>query len=147
MGSLNVPSGGLTYLDANCVVYHIERIAPYVSLLAPVFQAAESRAIRLVTSELTLLECLVKPVRARDAELERLFRSVLLDSAELALIAISRAVLESAVRLRADQGLKTPDAIHAASALAVGCAAFYTNDSDFRSVAGLRTQVLRDALD
>ena len=43
-------------------------------------------------------------------------------------------------------GLKTPDALHAATALRAGCALFITNDTDFRRVEGLPTVVLDDVV-
>ena len=51
---------------------------------------------------------------------------------------------EQAARLRAMTGLKTPDALHAATALAVGSTLFVTNDGGFRRVAGLPVAVLNE---
>lgn len=42
--------------------------------------------------------------------------------------------------------LKTPDALHAATALQAGCALFVTNDVGFRQVASLPLVVLDDLL-
>jgi predicted nucleic acid-binding protein len=55
---------------------------------------------------------------------------------------ITRAIVESAARLRAAHQLKTPDAIHAATALDCGCTLFVTNDAVFRRVPGLTVAVL-----
>ena len=41
---------------------------------------------------------------------------------------------------------KTPDAIHAATALNKGCTVFLTNDAALRKVPGLSTVVLKDML-
>ena len=62
------------------------------------------------------------------------------------LVPIARAVLERAAALRAATNLKTPDAIHAATALIEGCTLFVTNDALFRRVPGLNVTVLRDLL-
>ena len=35
MGSLNLPTGGLAYLDANSVIYSVEGVEPYRTLLDP----------------------------------------------------------------------------------------------------------------
>jgi predicted nucleic acid-binding protein len=47
-------------------------------------------------------------------------------------------IAESAARLRASLRLKLPDAIQAASALAINAAAIVTHDRDFSRVHSLR---------
>ena len=60
------------------------------------------------------------------------------------LLDASYQVFEDAARLRAETGLKTPDALHAATALLAGCALFITNDTDFRRVQWLPIVILND---
>ena len=74
-----------------------------------------------------------------------LFRSIFA-AAELDLIPATLAIWEDAARIRAGTGLATSDALHAATALSVGCALFVTNDTDFRRVPGLSSVVLDDLL-
>ena len=59
------------------------------------------------------------------------------DAREVSLIPATRDLWEDSARIRADTGLKTPDALHAATALRAGCALFVTNDTDFRRVDDL----------
>ena len=60
---------------------------------------------------------------------------------------MSQDVLRRAAQLRATiTRLRTPDAVHAATALEVGAALFVTNDYDFRGVPGLPVTVLQDLL-
>ena len=60
---------------------------------------------------------------------------------------ITEAVLRRGAQLRAAAPtLRTPDAIHAATALEAGCAMFLTNDTDFRTVPGLPVTVLNDVV-
>ena len=55
--------------------------------------------------------------------------------------------LREAARLRATiPGLKTPDVIHAATALLNGCALFVSNDTGFRRIPGLPLVLLDDVL-
>ena len=63
------------------------------------------------------------------------------------MVPATRRHWEETARLRAATGLKTPDALHAATALLAGCALFITNDADFRRVDGLPVTILDDLLD
>ena len=80
MGSLTIPASGLVYADTQAVIYSVETHAPYWSLLQPLWQAAQAGSITIVSSELTLMETLVGPLRNGDTLLltayEQLFRSV-----------------------------------------------------------------------
>jgi predicted nucleic acid-binding protein len=122
------------------VIYAVELISPYAALLGPLWSAAASGELTLVTSELTWLEALAKPLADGDQALERLFRAFL-GSREMRLIPTDLAMWERAARLRA-LGLRTPDALHAATALTASCDLFVTNDPVFRRVDGLRVTVL-----
>ena len=144
MGSLILPTSGSVYIDANSAIYAVEKIEPYYSFLAPLWPAAQIGQISLVTSELTWLETLVKPMRDGDAALELLFRAFL-TAREVELVPATLPLWEQAARLRA-LGLKTPDALHAATGLAVGCALFLTNDTIFLRVPGLPVTFLSAAI-
>ena len=133
MGPLTLPAGGSVYVDANAVIYSVERIEPYRELLAPMWHEAGAGRFTLASSELVVLETLVKPLREGNARLEMLFRSTFA-VAEMELIPATLAIWEDAAGIRAATGLKTSDALHAATALNVDCALFVTNDTDFRRV-------------
>ena len=146
MGQLTLPASGPVYLDADVIIYSVEKIEPYWSLLQPLWQAAQAGDFLLVGSDLLVLETLVKPIQAGDKELEQIFRQLLLASAEVQLYPITRPVLDQAVQLRAGLNLKSPDAIHAATALSVGCTLFLTNDKGFKRVPNLPVTILDQAL-
>ena len=145
MGEVEVLGNGPVYLDASAFIYSVERIEPYRTLLEPVWHRAQAGRFTVVSSELVVSEILVRPLREGNAVAESLFRS-LLGSNEVRLIAATRPLWEQTARLRAETGLKTPDALHAASAMQAGCTLFLTNDGDFRRVNGLPVSVLDDLL-
>ena len=145
MGALTLPTGGSVYIDANAIIYSVERIEPYRELLAPMWQDARAGRFALASSELVVLETLIKPLREGNARLEMLFRSIFA-AAEMDLIPATLTTWEDAARIRAATGLKTSDALHAATALSVGCTLFITNDTDFRRVQSLPIVVLDDLL-
>ena len=144
MGQLILPSAGSVYVDANTVIYAVEKIEPYSSFLAPLWSATANGQLSIITSELTWLETLTKPLKDGNAQLEQLFRTFL-TSREVTLIPATLAIWEAAARLRA-LGLKTPDALHAATGMAGGSSLFLSNDSVFLRVTGLPVTVLTEAI-
>jgi predicted nucleic acid-binding protein len=143
MGKLTLPKSGVVYLDANIVIYSVEKIAPYYTILEPMWRASQNGDFGLVSSELLLLETLVKPIKEADVTLENLFRELLLNSREFQLIPITIPILDSAAQIRATTRLKPPDAIHAATALSINnCTMFLTNDGAFQRVSELSVTVL-----
>ena len=142
MEALTIPSTGPVYLDASGFIYSVERIEPYRTLLEPMWRKAQAGQFVVASSDLSVLETLVKPLRERDTRLEQLFRS-LLNANEVQLVPTVRDLWESAAHLRAATGLKTPDALHAA-ARHVQCTAFITNDGGFRRVEDLPVVILDD---
>lgn len=142
---MTLPNKGLIYLDANALIYSVERVEPYRTLLNPMWQAAGEGAVTVASSGLTVIETLVKPIRDGNEEIEAQYREVF-EASVFRVLDMPLGVFEQAARIRAVAELKTADALHAASALQAGCDLFVTNDSAFRRVAGLPVVVLDDLL-
>ena len=64
MGSLTLPASGLVYIDTMTLIYTVERYPAYWPLLDPLWLAAQSGMIEIVSSELTLMETLVGPLKS-----------------------------------------------------------------------------------
>ena len=144
MDPLRLPSSGTVYVDANCVIYSVERIEPYDALLMPLWQAAAESRLSIVTSELTLLEVLVRPIRDQNEMLMSAFRAFLTGTRELSMIPVTTTILEQAAHIRAETGMRTPDAIHAATAIETQASLFVTNDPGLRRVSVLGVSVLSE---
>jgi predicted nucleic acid-binding protein len=140
---MTLPTTGFVYVDANSMIYTVEKHPDYGPLLRPMWLAAQAKQLEVISSELTLLECFVGPMKRNDSALLKDYESALLGT-EVRLLPITQSGLREGARLRATTNLKTPDAIHAATALQIGCALFVTNDRRFLSVAGLSVVVLDD---
>jgi predicted nucleic acid-binding protein len=100
-----------------------------------------------VTSVVTLLEVLVHPLRHGDEKLAEQYRGILLGAAGLRTVTLSTELAEEASRMRADHGLRTPDAIQLATSSHEGAAFFLTNDTRLPSVPGLTMLVLDELKD
>ncbi|MBD2773651.1 type II toxin-antitoxin system VapC family toxin [Iningainema tapete] len=146
MGQLNLPDSARIYIDTLVVIYTIEVNPNYWQLVQPLWQKFQAGQIELITSELTLMESLVIPFRQSNANLIDTYEQLLLSSV-LQLIPINQIILREAARLRAiTPSLKTPDAIHAATAITSGCTQFITNDRQLRTVANLPVVILDEVL-
>ncbi len=145
MGALTVPASGLVYIDTMTLIYTVERYPAYFPLLEPLWQTAQTGSIEIVSSELTLLEALVGPLKSGNATLVNAFEQALRGTS-MRLIPITQTILREAARLRATTKLRTPDALHAATAQKAACVLFVTNDVGFRCLASLPLVILDDLL-
>jgi len=143
VGKLNLPESSLVYLDTQIIIYSVEKHPNYWSLLQPMWQRSAIADIQLMSSELALLETLVAPLKNADVVLVKAYEKLLL-STEVQLMPITREILTEAARIRSQTNLKTPDAIHAATAIAHSCGIFLTNDYGFRRITSLPLVVLAD---
>lgn len=113
------------YLEAAPLIYLVEQVPPFAAQIRERLAQLDTRG---VSSELSLLECRIKPLREGDQALLEDFDGFFAGGL-IELIPISAAVLETATELRAHyRFLKTPDAIHLASASLSGCEIFLTHD-------------------
>lgn len=92
------------------------------------FHQARRVDLAAVTASLTFAELLVPSLRAGDESGARVVRRTLVSFPNLRVVDLSAAIAGEAARLRANHRLRTPDAIHAATALAAGADGFVTND-------------------
>lgn len=139
--------GGKAYLDANIFIYTLEAHPLWVPLLTDLFSGLYRHEFAASTSSLTLLECLVMPFKKNDPNLIKTYREALESSEFLSVAPINKQTLITGAHLRAQFGLKLPDAIHAATAMIQGCTAILTNDTGFKRVSGLQVFILSEWLD
>lgn len=144
MGQLTIQKSALIYVDTEAWIYKVEKVEPYLSVSAPIWQALRNKMAEIITSELTLLETLVKPTRDKNQEIIGRYKTILLFSRGVFVRPIDRAILDVATQIRASYNLKTPDAIHTATALLNKCNMFVTNDPIFKRVQGLNAVVLSE---
>jgi predicted nucleic acid-binding protein len=145
MGQLILPTSDSIYIDTSVAIYTIEGNPDYYSLLQPLWSKFYAGEIQIISSELILMEVLVVPLRNANNSLVADYEELLLSS-QVQLISINQSILRQAANLRATSNLKTPDAIHAATALSVSCNQFITNDKGFRNAPGLPVVILSEVL-
>lgn len=112
------------YLDSCLVIYLVEEHA----IFAPLFEThiANAQDLIFVVSDLTEMECLIMPFRKNNQQLVDKFHDWF---AKAEIVSLDKNVFHRAAKLRADfSGLKTPDALHLATAIYHDCDEFWTND-------------------
>jgi predicted nucleic acid-binding protein len=112
------------YLDSAAVIYAVEQVKPYAELVDSRLSADD---VVIVTSDLTRLECRVKPLRDENAAALKDFDDYFEGAVEV-MVGLSREVIDLATGIRAQYGFKAPDAIHLAAASWSNCDVFLTND-------------------
>lgn len=145
MGQLSFPLNAKVYLDTSPVIYSVEKHADYWQILVSLWQSLKAREIEVFTSELTLLETLVQPIKQNNQTLMTAYES-LLTATDIRLLPISLDVLRESANLRATQNLKTPDAIHAATAFSANCEYIVTNDDGFKRLSNINIITLDDLI-
>ncbi len=145
MGLLVIPSGSKVYVDTSVIIYTFEENIDYFNLLRPLWVKFQAQEIEIISSELVLMEVLVGPLRNKNKALVSDYEQLLLNSA-MQLIPINQSILRQAANLRATTNLKTPNAIHAATAISVNCDLFITNDKSFRNLSNLSIVILSEVL-
>jgi len=137
--------GGLPALafDTPLWVHWVEQNRRFLPAVTPLVRDLAEGRIVVVTSILAMVEILTE-VFARGDELRaRRYRDLFEDTEGIAVLDVDRAIGEGAARLRARYGLRTPDAIHLATAVAARAAAFVTTDRRLARVRELDVRVLR----
>ncbi|MEX6508789.1 type II toxin-antitoxin system VapC family toxin [Jiella sp. M17.18] len=132
------------YLDSNALISFVEVDDDPVIRL---FDVVEPGMAKLFTSELSLSEVLVGPLRDGDHSLVAAYEEFLISDESLTVLPIDRAVLRDAARLRAAFGGKTPDAIHVATAIASNCNVIVSSDQRLRMPKAISRIAVEDVGD
>ena len=127
------------FFDACIVIYQVEGADPFYSRVSEAVAAIRKGhpGLAYAVSRLSLLECLVRPLREGDAATIARYEEFF-TADDLEIVELTPRVIDLATRLRAAHGIRTPDAIQAACALTQrGRTIFMSGDASFRKVAGL----------
>lgn len=132
------------FIDTAPLIYWIEENPTYTPLLQPLFQEIENGEKSGISSFVTLLEVLVKPLRIGRKDLVRKYTELLLQNQYFTLLAIEEKVAEEAARIRAKhEKIRTPDAIQLAIARLENADVFLTNDNKMKNIVGIEIVSLK----
>lgn len=124
------------YLDSCIIIYLIEDYSPYRSKIIELL----SEGVKLYTSDLTRLECRVKPGQNMDLDLLEEYNSFFKNS--ILIQNITPEVIDKATKIRTKYKYKTPDSIHLAASIISGSDVFLTNDKRLNSFKEIEIKIL-----
>lgn len=126
------------YWDTCVLIYRLQTVEPWNRRIADTLAAVPEP--QLVVSELSRMECRIKPLREGDLDTLAVFDGFFAAPA-VSYAPLSRPVFDLAADLRAQHRLKIPDALHLAAAITARCDEFWTNDRAFEKAAKGRLTV------
>jgi predicted nucleic acid-binding protein len=129
-------------IDANVFLSIIGNEMVLIPFCLPFIQSITNKEIKGIASIIVLTECLTKPYKDNDGAKENRTLSLLEGTDNLSLILVTDAIAKRAAWLRADYNLRTPDALHVATAIESGCEAFLTNDLKLARITEIRVIIL-----
>lgn len=141
---INKLRGSRVYFDVNPIIYFIEQNIQFAELVTPVFELIVDGSIVAFTSELTLTEILIKPIRDNLNQVIQAHKELLLDPELFTLISPNQDTFLLAAELGGKSSMRTPDAIHMACAIESKCKYFITNDKGIKSTADITVVQIGD---
>ncbi len=144
MGLIDAYQNRRIYLDTNFFIYTLENFAPAAAAVAKIGAMIQQSEVAAFTSELTLAEVLVVPLRQADQRLVDLYTDLITTRDGLSVVPVTRDVWVRAATERASTTFKLPDAVHIATARQTACGVFLTNDRGFAKLSGLAVLFLDD---
>ena len=132
---------GSLYVDSNVLIYYVHGSSEFKSLAENTLMSIVGSGRRLFSSEITLGECL-RGVARTAPDLSDIFLEVLGNASFISLEPVNLSLIKRAAFLGAELNMKLIDAIHVATAEALGCDAFLTNNRGIRAPAGIELRYL-----
>lgn len=135
LSSENLPDNQHYALDTVTLIYFLEQHPAHYQTAKNIFKKIEDGKISAVISTLVFAELLVPAFRTNENKRAEKIIYILSNFPNLKIVPLTAEISTVAAQLRAIHGLRTPDAIHAATALESKTKGIITNDKDFQKIA------------
>lgn len=123
-----IPNGSKVLLDTVALIYFLETNERYSKLAEKIFGRIESGELQGVLANLAFAELLVPLFRSGEPRTAAGLANRILNFRNLEVVTLTTEISIEAARLRAEYSLRTPDAIHAATAIITQASGILTND-------------------
>ena len=115
-------------LDTSVFIYHFENHPVYSQLTQELLSGIEKSVQKGITSTVTLMEIIVKPLSMGRNDIARKYEALLMNFPNLEVVDLDRDVIRQAAQLHADYHLRPPDALQVSACLLGVGQVFITND-------------------
>ena len=144
MGLIEKLKGKRVYFDTNIFIYVIEGSTEYQKIIDELTKSIIQKEFEAHTSYITLTEILPPLVKRGDNDIISGTIEFIRGKGFFHLSNASEEVCLQAGFLRGELGMKTPDAVHVATAINQGCSQFLTNDAGIRVPKNMQRILLPD---
>jgi predicted nucleic acid-binding protein len=131
----------LVYLDSVILIYYLDAQGTLHQTAATRLATLRGTGDQIAVSDLTRLECRVKPIQLADQQRLAVFDGFFA-LPDVRLVPIDAAVFNRATLIRAQFAFKTTDALHLAAAVEAGCGLFLTHDAQLAKFPDIPVEVL-----
>ena len=131
-------------LDTMGFIYFLEEHPRFGALSEIIFERAEAKELFIISSVLVLVEVLTGYRKAEDEIAENEFKQMMEDFPNVEVFDVNRHLIDQIIHFRSKYNIKTPDAIHLATAVQRGAEVFITNDENLKRVKEINIMCLKD---
>jgi len=133
-----LPLNARVTVDSAPIIYFLEDHPRLAARFAPVFDAAARGELSVFVSTITVSEVMAGPFKARNDILAGQYHQAFRGSRNWEIVPVTEEIAILAARIRAVRGLRLPDAIQVATAVATGSFGLVTHDIDFSKVQEIK---------
>jgi predicted nucleic acid-binding protein len=133
-------------VDTAPFIYLWEEHPRYFPLCETLFRLLKQPEVQGITSVITLIEVCVQPERQGRQDLVEAYEHALVHSQQVRMLPIDATLALQAAALRAQYGIRVPDALQLAAAIEGGATLFATNDQRLAKVQEIHVCALDDYL-
>jgi predicted nucleic acid-binding protein len=134
-------------LDTMLFIYSMEARRPYIPFLRSIFYYIERGLTKGVTSIITLIEVLIKPLKDQNIKAVKDYKFLLNNFPNLRMVNIDPKLAEKGAELRARYGIRIPDALQLASAIENQATIFLSNDYNLKKIKEIEIVLVKEMMD
>lgn len=131
-------------IDTPILIYLLQEDPHYYSDVRQLFEMIEKGQMKALFSIIGMIELFTGVLKKGRNDLVRDYKLLLSDLPHFEIYSIDETIVDLAAQLRAKNELKTPDAIHIATAIAKGADYFLTNDRRLKKIKEIKIITLND---